>query len=83
MNLKELKEKVDSAVERAIEYGEKPEDILVSLQIDDEADPHHGSVCTDEDVELTYDGNAMASGCVLSGWRDSANKWSSGGEAVR
>ena len=71
MNLRQLKDRVDCAVERAIDNGESPDEIIVSLQIDDEANPHHGFVTTDKDVELTYDNNCCASGCVLSGWRNS------------
>jgi len=63
MNLKELKEAVDSAIERARECGESPEEIVVTLQLDIGArDP----VWSAEDVELHYDGNLDASGCVLT-----------------
>ena len=74
MNLRELQTAVEEAIKSAYDVGSNPEDILVSLQIDDMADPHHGYVQTDEDVELTYDNNATASGCVIHGWRDTNAK---------
>ncbi len=67
MNLKELKEAVDSAIERAEEYGESPAEIAVTLQIDG---PENESVWSAEDVELHYDGNLQASGCVLTAYRE-------------
>ena len=70
MNLQELQEKVNNAVEVANELEMPLTDIPVSIQIDDVADPHHGYIQTDEDVELTYDNNATASGCVIHGWRN-------------
>lgn len=70
MNLRELQTAVENAIQVAYDCGEKPKDIIVSLQIDDKADPHHGFVQSDEDVELTYDNNATASGCVIGAWRD-------------
>lgn len=69
MKLNELQRTVDSAVEAAGEYGENPADVHVTLQIDDVQDPHHGYRVV-SDVELTYDGNGLASGCVLHGWCD-------------
>lgn len=71
MTLKELNEWTQSAMERAKDYEQNPDEVIVSLQIDDISDPHHGSVCTSDDVELHYDGDCQASGCVLTGWRDS------------
>lgn len=62
MNLKELKEKVDNAIESAIEYGSSPEDVLVSIQIDKRSD----SIWS-QDLELHYDNDANASGCVIVG----------------
>lgn len=74
MNLLDLQRSVNNAIESAKEHGEKPEEVIVSLQIDDEADPHNGYAVCDDEVELTYDGNGLASGCVLHGWRNTANK---------
>jgi len=67
MNLQELKEEVDAAIKRAIEDGNNPETIKVTLQIDGlQFDtPTYESVWADENVELHYDNNMMASGCVL------------------
>ena len=61
MNLIELKSCVDKAIYRAKEYGEDPGEIQVSIQIDD---TERGSLWSD-DVELTYDNDCQASGCVL------------------
>jgi len=68
MNLRELKNAVRNAIECAADYGEKPEEINVSLQIDDPENPHDDFMCVSDGVELHYDGNACASGCVLQGW---------------
>lgn len=70
MTLLELKEAVDHAIEKAAEYGESPSEIVVSLQID--RTNGEGSVFTDREVELSYDGNGQASGCVLVGWAELA-----------
>ena len=69
MNLFELKTAVFRAVECAADHGEQPEDIVVSLQIDDPDDLDDGYVCAN-DVTLHYDGNCNASGCVLQAWRE-------------
>ena len=65
MNLLELKSYVDRAIDNAKSFGEDPSEISVSIQIDDEGTK---DVWTD-DIELTYDNNIQASGCVLHGWR--------------
>ena len=64
MNLSELDTKVQAAIEHAKECGESPDEIRVSLQIDDSDGP--GGVWSSEDVELHYDNNGQASGCVLT-----------------
>jgi hypothetical protein len=70
MNLIELKKAVDDAVERAKEHDTEPlEEIIVSLQIDllDENGDCPYSVYTNYNIELHYDNNGCASGCVLVG----------------
>ena len=62
MNLTELKTAVDKAVEMASEYGEDPSDITVSIQVDINRNSVYSS-----DVELHYDNDCCASGCVLVG----------------
>ena len=69
MNLKELKERVDRAYQAAFENeDEAPEEVTVSIQID-LVRPQ----CTivesiwSKDIELHYDGNCQASGCVIVG----------------
>lgn len=62
MNLRELKEKAVNAYEAAIEEGDDPEEITVSIQVD----INRESVYSD-DVELHYDGDSSASGCVIVG----------------
>lgn len=73
MNLLELKKAVDNAVERANECGDdKPEEIDVSLQInmmDDNGNCPY-SIFTNAHIELHYDNNGCASGCVLVGYDD-------------
>ncbi len=64
MTLSELAKKVSEAVESANEFGESPKEINVSLQIDG---PKTESVCAIENIELHYDNNCQASGCVLVG----------------
>lgn len=62
MNLLELKEAVDSALERAVEGGDDPNEITISIQVNINKE----SVYSD-DVELHYDGDGCASGCVIVG----------------
>ena len=64
MTLSELKIEVDWAVRHACDSGEKPSDVVVSLQIEG---PGLEVKFTSEDVEMHYDNNTNASGCVLVG----------------
>lgn len=66
MKLSELKKKVvDQAIDHANECGdESPEEIEVSLQIDGPG--ANCSVFSNDSVELHYDNNLNASGCVLT-----------------
>lgn len=63
MTLTELKASVDRAIECANEEGESPDTIIVSLQISPDDSP---TIWSSTEVELHYDGNLMASGCVLT-----------------
>lgn len=67
MNLIELKAQVDNAVELAHDTGEDPYKILVTLQIDG---LEKESICANEELEVHYDNNAQASGCVIVAYRD-------------
>ena len=62
MNLSKLKADVDHAVEHAEECGGSPDDITVSIQVD----TGDRSVYSD-DVDLHYDNDCQASGCVIVG----------------
>ena len=63
MNLLQLKQKVDYAIEMAGENEDTPENIEVSIQIEG---PEGDSVYSNN-IELHYDGDCQASGCVLVG----------------
>ena len=71
MNLSGLKRDVDSAFESVIDQGQDPDEIIVSLQIDD---PLQESVWAKEEVDLHYDNDGQASGCVLVGYPIEADK---------
>ena len=64
MTLSELKQVVDKAFWDALDSGEKPSDVVVSLQIEG---PDTTTVFTHNEIELHYDNNTNASGCVLVG----------------
>lgn len=64
MNLLELKSYVDIAIENAKGFGEDPKEILVSIQVDNTKSESLYS----DDIELTYDNDGQALGCVLHGW---------------
>ena len=64
MDLSELKEAVDDAIDYAKECGVKPEEIIVSIQVDKTTEEMHWS----DDINLIYDNDGQASGCVLHGW---------------
>ena len=64
MTLRELVTKAINATLYAEECGVSPDDVIVSLQIDG---PAGESACS-MDVELHYDNNGQASGCVLLGY---------------
>jgi hypothetical protein len=69
MTLSELKSEVDAAIRRAAECGELPDNIVVSVQIDTVAPSgdFESSVSAVDDLELCYDNDATASGCVIVG----------------
>ena len=69
MNLFELKKFVDTAIKNAKEFGEDPAEILVSIQIDDTP----SEALWSDDIELIYDNNTQASGCVFHGWAVNKN----------
>jgi hypothetical protein len=64
MNLAELKDFVDRSIESAIEHGDKPEEIEVSIQIDTYG---KSDVVCSSNVEAHYDNDACTSGFVLVG----------------
>jgi len=68
MKLSELKRRVDNAIDQAIDQGGKPDEVLVSLQIDG---PDEISAWGSDGLELHYDNNGMAAGCVLHCIRES------------
>ena len=63
MSLEELKTAVLNACELARDYGQDPKDIQVSLQIDSH---NELAVWASKDVELHYDNDGQAMGCVLT-----------------
>lgn len=63
MNLFDLKQEVDAAIEHAAECGKSSESVLVSIQIDGPGEESSWS----SELELHYDNDAQASGCVLVG----------------
>lgn len=62
MNLIELRDAANRAIESAKEYGDDPTEITVSIQVD----INRESVWSN-DVELHYDNDCQASGCVIAG----------------
>ena len=64
MNLLELKSFVNRAIVNAKENRNDPAEITVSIQVDDTESESLWS----DDIELTYDNDGQASGCVLHGW---------------
>lgn len=66
MNLLDLHEEVVNAIQYAFECGVDPKEVLVSMQIEDAGHTY----CNDreEPVELHYDNDGNASGCVILGY---------------
>ena len=62
MNLKELFEKSWQAYRDALTCGEIPNEVKVSLQIEK---PCGGGIWSSSEIEIHYDNNTKASGCVL------------------
>lgn len=67
MTLSELKNQVDTAIENALERGESPDEIPVTLQIETTGSGHD-AIWAHEDCELHYDGGGFATGCVIVAW---------------
>jgi hypothetical protein len=65
MTLSELKTNVDDAVQIALEMGEDPAKVPITLQLDQQVD---GSIWSAEQVELFYDGGAQCTGCLISAY---------------
>lgn len=63
MNLAELKKEVVRAMKNAIDNGEDPKKIKVSIQ----ADMAGNGAAWSDDIELKYDNDVQACGCVLYG----------------
>lgn len=77
MTLSELKESIDSAVESADGYGISPDEIQVSFQVF----IWDGKDCTkgkeywaNKEVEVHYDNDGLASGCVITASREASVK---------
>ena len=68
MNLLELKEFADRAIGHAIDCSQDPATIPVSIQIN----KTESEFLWSDDIELTYDNDGQASGCVLHGWKKGA-----------
>lgn len=64
MTLTQLKKRVDAAYEYAIDCLQSPDSIPVTLQLNRDGD-EGDAICTHEDVEVHYDNNACATGCVI------------------
>ena len=66
MNLLELHEEVTNSIIYALDCGADPREVKVSLQIEDAGHTY----CNDleEPVELHYDNDGNASGCVITGY---------------
>lgn len=64
MTLEQLKTAVLEACDRAKEYGQEPSEIKVSLQLDHCDDEL--ALWSSKSVELHYDNDGQASGCVLT-----------------
>jgi len=67
MKLSELKTQVDNVVESVREHEQNPRDILVTLQVN-----HSGTeyLCANDHLEVHWDDNGMASGCVIDAYTD-------------
>lgn len=79
MTLRELQKNVNDACENAARYDEKtPEEIKVALQI---SDLDGNDTVSYENIELHYDNNGFASGCVLTG--DKEPEGTLGGVALK
>jgi hypothetical protein len=69
MNLSELKQAVDNAIESAREYGYTPDEVDVSLQIQraGSGDDVYTDI-GDGGIKLIYDNDCSATGCVIFGY---------------
>jgi hypothetical protein len=65
MKLSKLKQAVDRAIECALECERDPDEIQVSLQI---GHPE-GEIWGMDNLEVHWDDDCMASGCVLTAWQ--------------
>lgn len=66
MTLLELKDKIDAVIGRVQDAGLNPDSIPVTLQLDDGEDPAWGH----ESLDVVWDDNTLATGCVLVADRD-------------
>lgn len=62
MNLTELYNAVNEAIQNVHEFGDNPDEVIVSIQVETDT----GSVWSN-DVDLHYDCDTEYSGCVIIG----------------
>lgn len=61
MTLLELKDKIDDAIDRVEQSGQKPDDIPVTLQLEHGSGDRWGHASMD----VVWDNNTQATGCVI------------------
>ena len=66
MNIIQLRDAINGAIESAEEIGVTPESVEVSIQIDGQS---VDSVWATDEMEVHYDNNGLASGCVITAYR--------------
>lgn len=66
MNLKELRDVIIETCDRALADGAELEDVEVSLELDAPAQSDIDSVWSTGPIEVSYDNDGSAAGCVLS-----------------
>ena len=65
MTLTQLKKQVDGAYAYAAYFHQNPDSIPVTIQLNRDGDEGE-AICTHEDVEVHYDNNCCATGCIIS-----------------
>lgn len=74
MTVTELEKEIEYVIEQIQERGLDPSKIVVSMQIDHTNSCTVASSYSTHEINIMWDDNGIASGCVLYGWSEESEE---------